>query len=48
MMTNHFDIYQLNEIDKLVNKCKSVYAKDKYAIDTVEKAHIDLMEKILL
>lgn len=44
---NHLNTHQQSEIDKLINKYKPVFAKDKYDIGTVRdyKAHIDLMEE---
>lgn len=45
MLVNHLDLCQQSEIDKLIEKYKSVFAKDKYDIGTVRdyEAHIDLM-----
>jgi len=45
MIINHLDSYQQLEIDKLIDKYKSVFAKDKYDVGTVKhyEAHIDLM-----
>lgn len=45
MTINHLDLFQQAEINKLVDKYKSVFAKDKYDIGTVQEyeAHIDLM-----
>lgn len=42
---NHLDLYQKSEIDKIIDKYKQVFAKDKYDIGTVRgyEAHIDLM-----
>lgn len=42
---NHLDAYQQTEIDKLIEKYKPVFAKDKYDVGTVRdyEAHIDLM-----
>lgn len=42
---NHLDIYQKSEIEKLIDKYKAVFAKDKYDVGTVQgyEAHIDLM-----
>lgn len=47
MIVNHLDVYKQSEIDKLLNKYKSVFAKDKYDVGTVKEyeAHIDLMEE---
>gem|GEM_PF-1416539 len=44
---NHLNTHQQSEIDKLINKYKPVFAKDKYDIGTVRdyKAHIDLTEE---
>lgn len=45
MLVNHLDLYQQSEIDKLIEKYKPVFAKDKYDVGTVRdyEAHIDLM-----
>lgn len=45
MIINHLDLYQQTEIDKLIEKYKQVFAKDKYEVGTVKhhEAHIDLM-----
>ncbi|CAF4836697.1 unnamed protein product [Pieris macdunnoughi] len=45
IFVNHLDLYQQSEINKLLEKYKSVFAKDKYDIGTVRdyEAHIDLM-----
>lgn len=45
MLVNHLDLYQQLEIDKLIEKYKPVFAKDKYDVGTVRhyEAHIDLM-----
>ncbi|KAM3964845.1 uncharacterized protein ACR2FA_001242 [Aphomia sociella] len=45
MSINHLDLYQQSEIDKLIEKYNSVFAKDKYDVGTVQEyeAHIDLM-----
>lgn len=45
MEVNHLDLYQQSQINKLIEKYKSVFAKDKYDIGTVRdyEAHIDLM-----
>lgn len=42
---NHLDLNQRSEIDKLIEKYKAVFAKDKYDVGTVQdyEAHIDLM-----
>ena len=42
---NHLNEHQKSEIDKLIDKYKSVFAKDKYDVGTVNQyeAHIDLM-----
>lgn len=42
---NHLNVYQQPEIDKLIEKYKPVFAKDKYDAGTVRayEAHIDLM-----
>lgn len=47
IMVNNLDLYEQSEIDKLLNKYKSVFAKDKYDIGTVKdyEAHIDLIEE---
>lgn len=47
MIINHLDIYQQSEIDKLTNRYKSVFAKDKYDVGTVKdyEARIDLIEE---
>ena len=44
---NHLDMYEQSKIEKLLNKYKSVFARDKYDIGTVKdyEAHIDLMEE---
>lgn len=45
MFVNHLDLYQQSEINKLIEKYKPVFAKDKYDVGTIRnyKAHIDLM-----
>lgn len=45
IMVNHLDLHQQSEIDKLIEKYKSVFAKDKYDVGTVRdyEAHIDLL-----
>lgn len=45
IFVNHLDVQQQSEIDKLIEKYKTVFAKDKYDIGTVRdyEAHIDLM-----
>lgn len=42
---NYLDLYQQTEIDTLIEKYKSIFAKDKYDVGTVRdyEAHIDLM-----
>lgn len=42
---NHLDLRQQTEIDKLIQKYNTVFAKDKYDVGTVRdyEAHIDLM-----
>lgn len=45
IFVNHLDFYQQSEIDKLIEKYKPVFAKDKYDVGSVRdyEAHIDLM-----
>lgn len=45
MSINHLNFSQQSKIEKLIEKYKSVFAKDKYDIGTVKdyEAHIDLM-----
>ncbi|KAK7871567.1 hypothetical protein R5R35_010364 [Gryllus longicercus] len=45
IIVNHLDVDKQFEIDKLIEKYKSVFAKDKYDIGTVKnyEAHIDLI-----
>lgn len=45
VLINHLDSYKQSEIDKLIDKYKSVFAKNKYDVGTVRdyEAHIDLM-----
>lgn len=45
IVVNHLDAYKKSEIDELIEKYKSVFAKDKYDIGTVQnyEAHIDLI-----
>lgn len=42
---NHLDLHKQSKIDNLIEKYKSVFAKDKYDVGTVRdyEAHIDLM-----
>lgn len=42
---NHLDFQQQSEIDRLISKYNSIFAKDKYDIGTVKdyEAHIDLI-----
>lgn len=42
---NHLDIQQRSEINNLISKYKSLFAKDKYDVGTVKgyEAHIDLL-----
>ncbi|GBP11832.1 hypothetical protein EVAR_74481_1 [Eumeta japonica] len=45
IVVDHLDLHQQAEIDTLLRKYKSVFAKDKYDVGTVRdyEAHIDLM-----
>lgn len=45
MKVNHLNNIQKDEIDKLIERYKTIFAKDKYDIGTVKEyeAHIDLM-----
>lgn len=45
-LTNHLQVNQKLEIDKLIKKYNTVFAKDKYDVGTVKdyEAHIDLIE----
>lgn len=45
VLINHLDLDQQSEISELIEKYKSVFAKDKYDVGTVRdyEAHIDLM-----
>lgn len=45
LCVNHLNFYQQSEIDKLMKKYNTVFAKDKYDVGTVRdyEAHIDLM-----
>lgn len=49
-VTNHLGHKKKNDIDKLIERYKAIFAKDKYDIGTVKnyEAHIDLLvEKYL-
>lgn len=45
IITNHLEYIKKNDIDKLVEKYRTIFAKDKYDIGTVRnyEAHIDLL-----
>lgn len=45
IVTNHLEYEKKNDIDKLIEKYKAIFAKDKYDIGTVKnyEAHIDLL-----
>lgn len=42
---DHLDVQQRSKIDELINKYKSLFAKDKYDVGSVKgyEAHIDLL-----
>lgn len=45
IVTDHLEYEEKNEIDKLIEKYRTIFAKDKYDIRTVRnyEAHIDLL-----